>query len=679
VTADAGPAPGPWALRDRSIESLKGVGPSLRQKLERLGLFRLGDLLAHLPIRYQDRSRVVPLNRLRADQECLVEGEVVDSRVSFGRRRTWTVTLSDGNGYLTLRFFHFSERQRSGLRPGMRVRVFGEVRFGPSGLEMAHPEYRAFDGAPPPLDASLSPVYRTTRGLTQARLRDLVRQVAALDWPSEPGSPYADFLYLHAPPADAGATDIAERQDRLAADELTAYYLIMRRRQRDRARQRTLALPRARQLGRRLLDNLGFELTGAQRRVVREVLEDLTREEPMLRLVQGDVGSGKTVVAAFAAIRAAEHRAQTALMAPTEILAEQHYLNFSAWLEPLGIPVVLLTGSQSAAERRAAAARIADGCALVAVGTHALFQADVEFRELALTIIDEQHRFGVHQRMALRNKGRTPHQLVMTATPIPRTLTMALYADMAVSVIDELPSGRQPIETRVVSDARRDEVVATVREVTSAGGQAYWVCPLIEESEQLELAAAETTAEALRQALPQCNVGLLHGRLPSAEKARVMEAFVSGWLGALVATTVIEVGVDVPDATLMVIENPERMGLAQLHQLRGRVGRGNAPSHCILLYKGPLTAPARARLKAIRHSQDGFYLAEKDLELRGPGELLGSRQTGEQSFRIADLSRHAHLMAAVVARGDRLLAEAPEEAQALLHAWAPADTGHIAV
>lgn len=681
----------PVSLRDRGIGTLKGVGPRLEQTLARLGVFRLGDLLAHLPIRYQDRSRIVPMRSLRADLECLVQGEVVESRLSYGRRRSWSVTLSDGSGFLTLRFFHFSQRQRASVRPGISVRAFGEVRFGPSGLEMAHPEYRAYDHEPPPLEAGLSPVYPTTRGLTQNRLRALTRQLVDLDWPRGPGCPYADFLYLHAPPAEATGADIAARQDRLAADELTAYYLIMRHRQRDRARQTTLALPRSRQLGRRLLDSLGFDLTSAQKRVVREVLEDLGREQPMLRLLQGDVGSGKTIVAAFAAIRAAEHGAQTAVMAPTEILAEQHFLSFSGWLEPLGIPVVLLTGSSSAAERRLAGERIASGEALVAVGTHALFQASVTFSKLALTIIDEQHRFGVHQRMALRNKGAgpgqdspampqgLPHQLVMTATPIPRTLTMALYADMAVSVIDELPRGRQPIETRLVSAARRDQVVGTVREVLACGSQAYWVCPLIEASEQLELAAAETTAEALRRALPDSNVGLLHGRLSATDKARTMGAFAAGRLGVLVATTVVEVGVDVPNATLMVIENPERMGLAQLHQLRGRVGRGSRASHCILLYQGPLGTTARARLKAIRHSQDGFRLAETDLELRGPGELLGTRQTGEQGFRIADLSRHAYLIPEVVSRGDRLLGEAPEEAHALLHAWAPADTGHISV
>ena len=667
------------ALRDRSITTLAGVGPSLAEKLQRLGITRLGDLLIHLPMRYQDRSRILPLDRLRAHDECLVEGEVVEVKPGFGRRRSSTVSLSDGRGLLTLRFFHFSKPQQSALRPGTPIQAFGEVRFGPTGLEMAHPEYRTVAADRPPPEPGLTPVYPTTKGLSQNRLRSLTAQLARLPWPEDAGYPYRDLLYLHKPPADASPEEIGAAQERLAADELTAYYLIMRGRQRDRARQTTLALPRARQLGRSLLSNLGFELTTAQKRVVREVLEDLALETPMLRLVQGDVGSGKTVVAAFAAIRAAEHQAQTALMAPTEILAEQHFVNFSSWLAPLGISVVLLTGSQTAAERRRTALAIGNGDALVAVGTHALFQTGVTFANLALTIIDEQHRFGVHQRMALRDKGRTPHQLVMTATPIPRTLTMALYADMAVSVIDELPRGRQPIDTRAVADTRRHEVIATVGKVLAAGRQAYWVCPLIEESDQLDLAAAETTAATLTAALPRHAVGLLHGRQPGVEKARVMAEFVAGRIQLLVATTVVEVGVDVANATLMVIENPERMGLSQLHQLRGRVGRGSDRSHCILLYKGPLGATARARLEVIRESQDGFYIAEKDLELRGPGELLGTRQTGEQSFRIADLARHAHLMTAVIRRGDRLLAEAPAEARGLLEAWAPPDSGPAAV
>ena len=667
------------ALQERPLDSLKGVGPGVRSKLERLGLFRLGDLLAHLPIRYQDRTRIVPLNRLRADTDCLVDGEVVEAKPGFGRRRTALITVTDGHGFVGLRFFHYATRQLSALRPGVRVRAFGTVRLGPSGLEIAHPEYRIYDAAPPPLESGLTPVYRTTKGLGQGRLRALAEQLRELPWPDDPGTPYRDFLYLHQPPHQATEDDIAAVQERLALDELTAYYLIMRRRQRDRARQTTLPLPRAQQLGRRLLDQLGFQLTAAQRRVVREVLEDLAGHAPMLRLVQGDVGSGKTVVAAFAAIRAAEHATQTAVMAPTEILAEQHYVNFSAWLEPLGITVELLSGGMGAAARRRSIARIGSGEALVAVGTHALFQTAVEFPKLALTIIDEQHRFGVHQRMALRSKGLVPHQLVMTATPIPRTLTMALYADMAVSIIDELPRGRQPIDTRVVADRRRDEVVESVRQALARGGQAYWVCPLIEDSDQLELAAAETTAAALEAALPGQRVGLIHGRLSGPEKAAVMADFLAGRIGLLVATTVIEVGVNVPNATLMVIENPERMGLAQLHQLRGRVGRGEARSRCILLYKSPLGTTARARLEVIRNSQDGFYIAEQDLKLRGPGELLGTRQTGEQGFRIADLSRHAHLMAEVVRRGDRLLAESPGEASVLLHAWAPADAGTTAV
>jgi ATP-dependent DNA helicase RecG len=669
----------PAAPGARPVTELKGVGPALAEKLQRLGIFHIGDLLFHLPLRYQDRSSIRPLNELRAHDECLVEGEVVDSRIGFGRRRSLTVTMTDRRGYLTLRFFHFSRAQHLALRAGARVQAFGECRFGPTGLEMTHPEYRVVAEEPPPPEPGLTPLYPTTKGLPQSRLRSLTAQLLSLPWPQDPASPYPSLLFLHKPPAAATADAIAAAQERLALDEMTAYYLIMRRRQRDRQRQRTTALPRARQLGRQLLTRLNFELTGAQKRVVREVLEDLALETPMLRLVQGDVGSGKTVVAAFAAIRAAEHGQQTALMAPTEILAEQHYLNFSAWLEPLGISVVLLTGSQPAAERRRAMQAVASGDALVAVGTHALFQGSVEFPNLALTIIDEQHRFGVHQRMALRNKGAMPHQLVMTATPIPRTLTMALYADMAVSVIDELPKGRQPIDTRVVADSRRQDVVDSVRKVLAGGRQAYWVCPLIEESDQLDLAAAESTARDLTAALPGYAVGLLHGRQSGAEKARVMAAFLAGELHLLVATTVIEVGVDVRNATLMVIENPERMGLAQLHQLRGRVGRGSDRSHCILLYKAPLGETARARLGVIRESQDGFYIAEQDLALRGPGELLGTRQTGEQSFRIADLSRHAHLIPEVVQRGDRLLVEAPDQARALLQAWAPADSGHTAV
>jgi len=668
---------------DQSVTTLKGVGPSLAEKLGRLGLFRIGDLLLHLPSRYQDRSRVVALRDVRPQQECLVQGQVVDSTLAYGRRRSWLVTIEDGTGFLGLRFFHFSNQQRAGLQPGMYVRCFGEARFvgqsGKSRLEIVHPDYRAFRDPPPDPEPELTPIYPTTKGLSQGRLRALIAQLAAMRWPDASGSPYQTLLYLHHPPADASESAIAEAQERLARDELTTYYLIMKQRQRDRARSSAIELPRAQQLGRLLLERLGFELTGAQRRVVREVLEDLARRTPMLRLLQGDVGSGKTVVAAFAAIRAAEHGMQTALMAPTEILAEQHYMNFSNWLDPLGIPVVLITGSQSARERSTRQSAISEGSALVAVGTHALFQRSVSFHQLALTIVDEQHRFGVHQRMALRSKGSEPHQLIMTATPIPRTLTMALYADMEVSLLDELPPGRQPVDTRVVSDKRRREVVQKVAAVLDRGEQVYWVCPLIEDSEQLDIAAAEPTVAQLRKLLPGRAIGLLHGRMASDAKSAVINEFKAGGLELLVATTVIEVGVDVPNATLMVIENPERMGLAQLHQLRGRVGRGARASHCILLYKGPLSTTARQRLQVLRDSCDGFFIAEQDLKLRGPGELLGPRQTGEQQFRVADLARHIHLIPEVAARGDELLANDPATARELLDAWAPVESGHISV
>jgi ATP-dependent DNA helicase RecG len=437
-------------------------------------------------------------------------------------------------------------------------------------------------------------------------------------------------------------------------------------------------LPPRRQLGRELLRDLSFELTNAQRRVLKEVFDDLTGATPMLRLLQGDVGSGKTVVAAFAALRAAEHSVQTALMAPTEILAEQHYVNFSRWLDPLGVGVALITGSQGTRERNAQLARLKAGEALVAVGTHALFQTSVVFNRLGLAIIDEQHRFGVHQRMALRDKGAAAcHQLIMTATPIPRTLTMALYADMAVSVIDELPPGRQPIDTRLISNARRDEVVRRMRLALKKGQQAYWVCTLIDTSEQISGASTEETFATLTEAMPDVRIGQVHGRMSSEDKSRVMEAFKNGAIELLVATTVIEVGVDVPNASLMVIENPERLGLAQLHQLRGRIGRGTRRSACILLYPENLSQASEARLTIIRDSQDGFHIAEADLRARGPGELLGARQTGEAQFRIADLNQHAHLINRVVERGDSMLASQPEAVARLLRVWAPADIGHL--
>jgi ATP-dependent DNA helicase RecG len=663
----------------QSVKVLKGVGPGLADKLARIGVNRLLDLLLHLPLRYQDRSALVPFTALTPDTEALVEGRVVDTRIGYGRRRSLLVTLEDEAGYLRLRFFYFSRSQEAGLKPGSFVRAFGLARLSRDGLEMIHPEYRTFTSPPPPPVPELTPIYPTTRGLGQGRLRALTDQLLEMDWPVGDGTPYEDLKYLHRPPTEADADAINRARAHLAEDELTAYYLVMRHRQADRQGLTTTPLPQAEHLGRQLLKLLGFRLTGAQRRVAREVLEDLTQSRPMLRLLQGDVGSGKTVIAAFAAIRAAEHGMQTALMAPTEILAEQHYLNFSSWLDPLGISVVLVTGSQSAAERKAVVAAIESGEALVAVGTHALFQGQVQFRRLGLTVVDEQHRFGVHQRMALKDKGQLPHQLVMTATPIPRTLTMALYADMDVSTLDELPAGRQPINTRVVADERRDEVVSRVAGELAAGRQAYWVCPLIEASDQINAASVEATAPMLEAALPSVRIGMLHGRMKSAEKAAAMARFKSGELQLLLATTVVEVGVDVPNATIMVIESPERLGLAQLHQLRGRVGRGDQPSHCVLLYQAPLNETSRKRLQVIRESSDGFHIAEQDLRIRGPGDLMGTRQTGEQQFRVADLRDHADLIPSVVARGDRLLKDDPATAERLLRTWAPADSGHIGV
>jgi ATP-dependent DNA helicase RecG len=666
---------------------LRGVGPAIGARLATLNIYSVQDLLLHLPSRYQDRTRIVPLGQAVPGRECLVAGEVLDSKITYGRRRSWLVTLTDGSGFLTLRFFHFSKRQQAGLNAGMHVRCFGQIRMGPNGLELVHPEYRAFTAQPDPPEPTLTPIYPTTEGLGQARITNLMDQALGClaDWPSPDLTDLSDLLddtafpnladalrYLHRPPVEASASRLAAARERAALDELLASILVMKRRQRARATERARALPRSQQLGRQLRDRLEFELTAAQRRVITEVLLDLEKPQPMLRLIQGDVGSGKTVVAAFAAVRAAEHDCQTAVMAPTELLAEQHYLNFSDWLAPLGITVALHTGGASQRDRRERSNRLAAGDTLVAVGTHALFQRTERFANLALTVIDEQHRFGVHQRMLLKDKGRSPHQLIMTATPIPRTLTMALYADMDVSIIDELPPGRMPVTTTVVSDARRDEVIARVARACAQGQQAYWVCTLIEASEALDYRDAETTHAELRERLAPQRVTLLHGQMPGAEKTRVMAEFKAGAIDVLVATTVIEVGVDVPNASLMVIENPERLGLAQLHQLRGRVGRGRIASHCVLLYRAPLSESARARLNVMRASNDGFVIAEKDLQLRGPGEILGTRQTGEVRYRVLDLTAHAHLIGKAAQMAGVLVHDSPRS-DALIATWSPAE------
>ena len=671
------------------VTALSGIGPGAAEKLARLDIRTLLDLILHLPFRYQDRSRSVPTAELSVGGECLVTAEVTASEIAYGRRRSLRVTLDDGSGRrLTVRLFHFGAQQRQAMRVGYWMRCFGEVRDGPHGLEMIHPEYRLHPQKPPPATPELTPVYRLTQGLTSPRLAGWIRAALArcdatvfsrMEDDEFPGL-YDAVSFLHAPPPDGNRMKAARA--RVALDELVGHYLTMKTRRALTLAAPAVALPPRRQLGRVLLERLGFRLTKAQARVTAELLRDLAAGKPMMRLLQGDVGAGKTVVAAFAAVRVAEHGRQTALMAPTEILAEQHYETLSGWLSPLGIGVGLLTGRQSAPERRARREAVREGRDLVVVGTHALFQAGVAFRDMALAVVDEQHRFGVHQRLLLRERSegeRLPHQLVMTATPIPRTLTMALYADMDVSTIDELPPGRKPVSTRVASMARRDEVVRQVERTCAAGGQAYWVCTLIEEDEEDPRHAAESTFESLSAALPTQRVALAHGRLPANEKAAVMASFKAGEVDVLVATTVIEVGVDVPNATLMVIDNAERLGLAQLHQLRGRVGRGGGESVCILLYEPPVSAIARERLQVLRSTNDGFVIAEKDLELRGPGDMLGTRQTGEQTFKLADLAADRALVPKAVRVGDSLLAADDANAAIIIETWARGDVEYAGV
>ncbi|KIC84420.1 MULTISPECIES: ATP-dependent DNA helicase RecG [Pseudomonas] len=674
------------------VTVLKGVGEAMAEKLAKVGLENLQDVLFHLPLRYQDRTRVVPIGQLRPGQDAVIEGVVSGADVTMGKRRSLVVRLGDGSGVLSLRFYHFSNAQKEGLKRGTHLRCYGEARPGASGLEIYHPEYRALNGdePPPPVEQTLTPIYPSTEGLTQQRLRLLCQQSLGLlgprslpDWlPDELArdyqlAPLDDAIrYLHNPPADADLDELAEgqhwAQHRLAFEELLTHQLSQQRLRESLRSLRAPVLPKAQRLQAQYLANLGFQPTGAQQRVANEIAYDLSQHEPMMRLVQGDVGAGKTVVAALAALQALEAGYQVALMAPTEILAEQHYITFKRWLEPLGIEVAWLAGKLKGKARAAALEQIANGAPMV-VGTHALFQEEVKFKHLALAIIDEQHRFGVQQRLALRKKGVAgelcPHQLIMTATPIPRTLAMSAYADLDTSVLDELPPGRTPVNTVLVADSRRFEVVERVRAACAEGRQAYWVCTLIEESEELTCQAAESTYEELGSALGELRVGLIHGRMKPAEKAEIMAEFKAGNLQLLVATTVIEVGVDVPNASLMIIENPERLGLAQLHQLRGRVGRGSAVSHCVLLYHPPLSQIGRERLGIMRETNDGFIIAEKDLELRGPGEMLGTRQTGLLQFKVADLMRDADLLPAVRDAAQALIARWPEHVSPLLDRW----------
>jgi len=675
---------------DAPVAALPGVGPRGAALLARLGIERIADLWFHLPLRYEDRTRTTPVAALQHGVKAQVLGRVLAVERGFRFRPILRVTLADDSGdTLVLRFFHFRQAQARAFEVGQRLLCYGEARRSLLGLEMIHPGYRRVpDDADVVVDERLRPVYPTTEGLDQRRLGGWV--AAALrhlpgDGELELLPPrvlrrlklprLADALrYVHAPPPDVRLEDMEAgrhpSQRRLVVEELLAHHLTLKRRRLRQREQRAPALAVAGALARRLQASLPFSLTGAQRRVVAEIAADLARDVPMLRLVQGDVGSGKTVVAALAAAQAIEAGWQVAVMAPTELLAEQHRRNFAHWFDALGIGPVWLASKVKGRARAQALAAIAGGAPLV-VGTHALMQEGVEFARLGLAIIDEQHRFGVHQRLALRDKGGglVPHQLVMTATPIPRTLAMAAYADLDVSVIDELPPGRTPVTTVAVAATRRDEVIARIHAACRQGRQAYWVCTLIEESDVLAAQAAAQVHQQLTQALPDLRIGLIHGRLRPAEKDAVMNAFKDGELQLLVATTVIEVGVDVPNASVMVIENAERLGLAQLHQLRGRVGRGATESSCVLLYEAPLSALARERLDVLRHSNDGFRIAEKDLELRGPGELLGTRQTGLAAFRIANLARDAHELPQVAEVADLMLADHPDLVERLTRRW----------
>ncbi|MDO6837785.1 ATP-dependent DNA helicase RecG [Pseudoalteromonas carrageenovora] len=679
------------SLNQYPITELKGVGPKMAERLLKLGIITVQDMLFHLPLRYEDRTRLYPINELALHSHVSVEATIETSQITFGKRRMLVVQINDGTGRLTLRFFNFTAAQKNAFGAGKIIRCFGEIRRGRVGFEMSHPEYSISDtSSEQPVATTLTPVYSTTEGLKQLSIRALSEQAIDLlskysveellpaKWQPSSMALSDALLLLHRPPNDVDVTALEQgihpAQQRLVFEELLAQNLSLLKIREQGQQVKAVALSSNNELESKFLSNLTFAPTNAQNRVVTEIKGDLQHAYPMMRLVQGDVGSGKTLVAAISALTAIAQGFQVALMAPTEILSEQHGINFTNWFNTLGISVAWLGGKTKGKERVTTLEKIASGEAQMIVGTHALFQDEVKFNNLVLIIIDEQHRFGVHQRLSLREKGKFgdcyPHQLVMTATPIPRTLAMTAYADLETSVIDELPPGRTPITTVALPDTRRDDIIARVKlACNEQGRQVYWVCTLIDESEALQCQAAEDSALQLKEALPELNVGLVHGRMKSAEKQAIMSDFKAGNIHVLVATTVIEVGVDVPNASLIIIENPERLGLAQLHQLRGRVGRGATASHCVLLYHAPLSYTAQKRLGVLRDSNDGFVIAERDLEIRGPGEVLGTKQTGLAEFKIADLTRDKQTLNQVRPIAQQMLKQHPNLVEPLILRW----------
>ncbi|MDX2164936.1 MAG: ATP-dependent DNA helicase RecG [Gammaproteobacteria bacterium] len=660
---------------------LKGVGPKLAKLLEKCGILTIQDILFYLPYRYQDRTRITPIRQARPGDWVVIEGKITDVQITRRPRKPsqFTYIISDNSGSIYLRFFHMTQQQQDQLENGTLIRAFGEIKYGTKGYNLIHPEYQINNNLPP--EKNLTPIYSTTEGLTQYHWRKMTDQALLIlnphnvqDFLSDQDILLHDAIrFVHRPDANTNIELLENRQHpaqvRLAFEELLAHHLSLRQKRQKLLLNVSPIFKSNKDLENKFLAQLKFKLTKAQARVIKEIQADLSKPHPMMRLVQGDVGSGKTVVAALAALTALENNHQVALMAPTELLAEQHFANFSKWFGDFNITVLLFRGKATAKNKQANLEALKNNPKIIAIGTHALFQDTVEYNKLGLIIIDEQHRFGVEQRLALQKKGSFPHQLVMTATPIPRTLAMTFYADLETSIIDELPPGRTPIKTVLINHSRRDEIIERIKKAHHEKRQIYWVCPLIEESDVLQYRAAQTTEELLKKSLPELNIKLIHGKIKNSEKEKIMAEFKSGKIDLLVATTVIEVGVDVPNASVMIIENPERLGLAQLHQLRGRVGRGSKESHCILLFQEPLSHLAQERLKVMRESQDGFVIAEKDLELRGPGELLGTRQTGDIQMRVADLQRDKHLFNQIQKTADELLVKNSPVIPLIIQRW----------